>query len=96
MTKPRRTSRVPLNCEVEFRRQGDVRYPVDLLDFSPQGCCISPPVRVARGDSVWLRIPGMAAVQARVAWTERWKVGLEFEHPFHPAVFDDVARRLGG
>ena len=93
---PRRADRVPLNCEIEFRRHGDARYPVDLLDFSPEGCCISPPVRVEPGESVWLRIPGMEMLHAQVAWAEQWKVGLEFDKPFHPAVFDSVVKRLGG
>lgn len=96
MDDPRRATRVPLNCEIEFRRHADSRYPVELLNFSPEGCCISPPVRVEAGESVWLRIPGMDTIHAHVAWTEQWKVGLEFDTPFHPAVFDSVVKRLGG
>lgn len=96
MEQPRRANRVPLNCEIEFRRHADTRYPVDLIDFSPQGCCIAPPVRVDVGESVWLRIPGMETIHAKVAWTEQWKIGLEFDTPFHPAVFDNVVKRLGG
>jgi hypothetical protein len=96
MDHPTRPERVPLNCEIEFRRQGDARYPVDLLDLSAHGCCISPPVRVEPGENVWLRIPGMATIYAKVAWAEQWKVGLTFDTPFHPAVFENVARKLGG
>ncbi len=96
MEQPRRGERVPLNCEIEFRRHADARYRVDLLDFSPQGCCISPPVRVETGESVWLRLGGMEAIHAHVAWTEQWKVGLEFDKPFHPAVFDNIVKKLGG
>jgi len=96
MEQPRQTDRVPLNCEIEFRRHADARYPVDLLDFSPEGCCISPPVRVEAGERVWLRIPGMETLHAQVAWVDQWKVGLKFDKPFHPAVFDNVVKRLGG
>lgn len=96
MRKQRRDARVPLNCEIEFRRHADVRYPVDLLDFSAHGCCISPPVRVEPGESIWLRIAGIEAIHARVAWAERWKVGVEFDQPFHPAVFDSIVKKLGG
>ena len=52
MDQPRRAQRVPLTCEVEFRRHGDAHYRVDLLDFSPEGCCISPPIKVEPGESV--------------------------------------------
>ena len=96
MEKSPRGDRVSLNCEVEFRRHGDARYRVDLLDFSPQGCCISPPVKVEPGESIWLRIPDMEAIHAKVIWTDQWKVGIEFDKPFHPAVFDSVVKRLGG
>ena len=92
----RRAERVPLNCEVEFRRHADARYRVDLIDFSPQGCCIAPPVKVEPGESVWLRIPGMESIHAHVAWTEQWKAGVTFDKPFHPAVFDNVVAKLGG
>ena len=95
MDEVRRAERVPLNCEAEFRRHADARYSVELLDFSPEGCCIQPPVRVQPGESVWLRIPGMETIHASVAWTEEWKAGLKFDRPFHPAVFDSVAKRLG-
>ncbi|MEO6580138.1 MAG: PilZ domain-containing protein [Sphingomicrobium sp.] len=96
MDDARRSDRISLTCEIEFRRRGDARYRVDLLDFSPQGCCISPPVRLEPGESVWLRIPGMESIHAQVAWTEQWKVGVEFDKPFHPAVFENILARLGG
>ena len=96
MKQVRQGNRIPLKCEIEFRRHGDARYRVDLIDFSPHGCCISPPVRVDEGESIWLRIPGMEAIHAHVAWTEQWKVGVKFDKPFHPAVFDNVIAKLGG
>ena len=94
MNEPSRPFRVPLDCEVEFRRHADVRYRVDLIDFSPEGCCISPPVLVEVGERVWMRIPDMETIHAEVAWSEQWKVGLKFDKPFHPAVFENVVRRL--
>jgi hypothetical protein len=96
MTDTRKSERIPLNCEVEFKRHGDTRYRVDLLDFSPQGCCLSPPVRVEEGETISLRIPDMAAVHGRIAWVQDWKAGVEFDHPFHEAVFNLVVRRLEG
>ena len=94
MNETRRTNRVPLQCDVEFRRQGQPRFVVELLDFSPEGCCISPPVKVNVGDQVSLRIPDMEPVRGTIAWTREWKSGVEFDHPFHPAVFDLVVKKL--
>jgi hypothetical protein len=92
----RKSERIPLRCDVEFRRHAGNRYAVDLIDLSPEGCCISPPIRVEPGESVWLRIPDMEATHGSVAWVQEWKVGVTFDRAFHPAVFDDVVRRLGG
>lgn len=96
MTNLRRSDRVDLNCEVDFKRHGDARYRVELFDLSPQGCCLSPPIRLDKGDSVGLRIPGMEAVHGQVAWVHGWKAGIRFDQPFHQAVFDSVVKRLRG
>lgn len=94
MTDTRRSRRVPLKCEIEFRRHGGSRYMVDLIDLSPAGCCIAPPVKVETGQRVFLRIPGMEAIQAKVAWIEEWRVGVEFDRPIYEPVFDNVVQRL--
>ncbi len=94
MNETRRGERVNLQCDVEFRRQGDARYQVELIDFSPEGCCIAPPVRVEEGQNIWLRVPDMEAVIGKVVWVRDWRAGVKFDHPFHPAVFDMVVKRL--
>lgn len=96
LTDTRRTERVPLQCEVEFRRQGDGRYMVDLLDLSPEGCCIAPPVKVEAGQIIFLRLPGMEAIQGKVAWIEEWRVGVQFDRPIYGPVFDNLIARLKG
>lgn len=93
---PRQSDRVPLGCEIEFRRHGDTRYRVELIDLSPQGCQIAPPIRVQTDESVWLRVAGLEAIHASVCWAKEWRVGLEFDQPLHPAVFDMLVKRLGG
>ena len=95
-TEGRQSARVALNCEIDFKRHGDSRYRVDLFDLSLQGCCLSPPIRVDKGDTISLRIPDMAAIHGQVAWVRGWKAGVRFDQPFHQAVFDQLIRRLGG
>ncbi len=94
MNESRRGNRVPMTCDVEFRRHGDARYKVEVIDLSPEGCCISPPVRIEQGESVWLRLPGMEAIHAKVAWVRDWKAGIEFDRPFYPSVFELVVKKL--
>ncbi|MEP7315175.1 MAG: PilZ domain-containing protein [Sphingomicrobium sp.] len=94
MTEAQRPQRVPLSCEVSFRRHGDAAYRVDLIDFSREGCCISPPIRLEPGASIWLRIPDIEATHGVVVWVREWRVGVKFDHPFHPAVFDLIVEKL--
>lgn len=94
MPEKRRTDRVPLSCHVKFKRHGDSPYEVDLLDLSPSGCRIEPPVHVEEGEEVWLRIPKMEPVHGHVVWVKEWTAGVEFDRPFYPSVFETVVNRL--
>lgn len=93
--EPRQGNRVPLNCDVDFKRHGDSRYRVELFDLSPHGCCLSPPIRVDKGDTISLRLPDLAAIHGQIAWVHGWKAGVQFDQPFHPAVFSQIIGRLG-
>lgn len=43
---------------------------------------------------MWINIPGLEPLHGKVAWTEQWKVRVEFDKPFHPAVFETLVNRL--
>ena len=90
----RRAERVPLRADIDFRRTGEHRWRVNLLDFSPEGCRVDLPVRVKTGDNIWISLPGIEALQGRVCWVEEWVAGIEFDKPIHQAVFDMVHERM--
>jgi len=90
-----RPARVPMRSEAGFRRRGDARYSVNLINFSLRGCCVAPPIKVEEGERVLVRIAEIEAVHGRVAWTGALRAGVEFDRPFHSAVFDMVVGRLG-
>lgn len=92
--KPRRAERVPLRADVDFRRAGDHRYRVNILDFSPEGCRMELPVVVAPGDTIWISLPGLESVQAEICWVKEWTVGVEFTRPLYPSVFELVHDRM--
>ena len=48
------------------------------------------------GTDVWLRLPGLEACQAKVAWERGNHVGCAFERPLHPAVLEMIAKRARG
>jgi hypothetical protein len=92
--EPRRTERVQLRADIDFRRSGDHRYRVNILDLSPQGCRIELPVTVAPGDRIWISLPGIESIQAEVCWVKEWIIGVEFSRPLYPSVFEMVRDRM--
>lgn len=91
---PRRAERVPLRADIEFRRTGEHRWRVNILDFSPDGCRVDLPVRVVADDTVWISLPGIETIQGTVCWVREWEAGIEFANALHPAVFDMVRERM--
>lgn len=91
---PRRAERVPLRADIDFRRSGEHRWRVNILDFSPGGCRVELPVRVKPDDMIWISLPGLEAIQGTVCWVKEWTAGVEFINPLHPAVFDMVRERM--
>lgn len=90
----RRAERVSLRADIDFRRIGERRWRVNILDFSPQGCRVELPVRVTSEDKIWISLPGVEALQGRICWVKDWVAGVEFDRPIHPAVFDMVQERM--
>ena len=49
-------------------------------------------------ERVWLTLPGLEGWEARVAWSEAYRVGCKFMQPLHPAVLNIIlakARTIG-
>lgn len=91
---PRRAERVTLRADIEFRRTGEHRWRVDILDFSPEGCRVDLPVRVVVDDNVWISLPGIESIQGTVCWVKEWQAGIEFANPLYPAVFEMLRSRM--
>ena len=45
---------------------------------------------------VWVKIDGLQPLEAMVCWIRLFEVGLEFERPIHPAVFEMLVKQLQG
>ena len=91
---PRRAERVLLRADIEFRRTGEHRWRVNILDFSPKGCRMEVPVKVDPDDLVWISLPGIESIQGKVAWVREWEAGIEFANPLYPSVFDMLHERM--
>lgn len=98
MTQPtscRRTIRVSLNATVGLRRSMGPYCPAKLKDLSSHGCSVDLVDRVKLDEVLWVKFPGIEARQGMVCWESEYTCGIEFEMPFHPAVMDMLAAKLG-
>lgn len=87
----RRSVRAAAQC-----RRGTMRETVAVLDLSPGGARVRAMAPLRTGHAVWIRLPGIEPLEARVVWTRGFESGCEFAHPLHPAVFEAlVAGRIG-
>lgn len=86
-----RAERRPLDATVQCRR-GMLRAAAEVVDLSRTGCRLRTldPLRV--GHEVWIRLPMLEALPARVVWTRGFESGCAFVRPLHPAVFEIVSR----
>lgn len=90
----RRSNRVALDAEVALRRAGRTNYRVRVFDVSATGGQIEFVERPELDELVWIKFDGLEAIEARVAWIEGFKAGIEYSKPIHPAVFELLLGRL--
>lgn len=68
-----------------------LRADVSLLDISLHGCQISfgaEPMLV--GTAVFIRPADSCTLRSAVRWSNAFGMGLEFDHPLHPAVLEHL------
>lgn len=93
----RKAPRVDLWVEGPMLRQaGGTPIRVKLHDLSTHGFRTEWPYKLRRGERVWLRIAGLEALSALVAWERDYTIGCQFEAPIHPAVFARILENLKG
>ncbi len=91
---PRQAERASVSAEVKLRRIGQPNYSVRMFDLSPEGCRIEVIERPRVGEHLMIKFEGLEIIRAEVCWIEGFIVGLKFERPLHPAVFDLLVARL--
>ena len=92
--RPRKSARVGLSAEVILRRTGHGSYRVKIFDVSLHGCKAEFVERPELDERVWVKFDDLQSLEAMVCWIRGFEVGLEFERPIHPAVFEMLVSRL--
>lgn len=87
----RRSRRATIHVDATLRRREGKTALVDILDLSATGFRAETTGTFKPGTQVWLRLPGLEAILARIIWTENMRIGCAFDQPLHPAVVDRFA-----
>jgi hypothetical protein len=83
----RRALRKAVKMRAHLRDRGQTKFEIDVLDLSASGFRAETSFTLWPGTVVWLTLPGLAALEAVVAWRDKLKYGCAFAKPLHPAVF---------
>jgi hypothetical protein len=75
-----------------LRQRGAHAVTVQIVDLSTTGFRAATHLNMVPGADVWLKLPGLESLHARVVWMRGHLMGCEFMRPLHPAVLDMVAR----
>lgn len=84
----RREPRIELAADVGLRELGATGVGARLVNISSRGFMAETRALVASGSRIWLTLPGLPRVNARVVWARSGRIGGEFAEPIDPlAVF---------
>ncbi len=89
----RQAERTHVEMGAGLRQRGASGVTVRILDLSTHGFRASTHLDLQAGADVWLKLPGLEPLHAKVAWTSAHFVGCAFERPLHPAVLQMVVRK---
>jgi hypothetical protein len=92
----RKSERVSLEMGAGLRQRGGTGVAIQILDLSTDGFRATTHLALAKGNDVWLRLPGLEPYEARVMWAKGNFVGCAFSRPLHPAVLEMIVRKTGG
>ena len=88
------TDRAAISADVKLRLTGSKPIDARLLDLSTSGFRTEFVSRLHIGDHLWLILPGLAPLFAKVAWSDGVVTGCHFEKPLHVAVFERIVDTL--
>lgn len=97
----RRENRDPIKLDARLQVSNGGRFQVGVLDLSATGFRIETANSIPRGRLVYLTMPGVEPLQARIVWNNHDFYGCEFTRPLHGSVFRHLTglfskARLGG
>jgi hypothetical protein len=92
----RRVPRADVTLGAGLRQRGAHSVTIQIIDLSTEGFRAATHLDLFPGSDVWLKLPGIESLHARVVWMRGHMLGCQFVRALHPAVLDMVVRAAGG
>ena len=90
----RSAPRVKLHIPASMRPSGSSGFAVVVRDLSLSGIACEALTGMSAGTRVWLTLPGLVALQAKIVWNDGTMVGCEFDSLLNPAVHANILARF--
>lgn len=90
----RSAPRIRLKIPASMRPSGSPAFAVIVRDLSLSGVACEALTGMGPGTRIWLTLPGLAALQAKIVWNDGTLVGCEFDTLLNVAVMENVLARF--
>ena len=90
----RRSLRKGVVMQARVRDRG-TPFNLKVIDLSTTGFRGETVYRLPLGSRVYVTLPGLAPIEAKVMWRDPRFVGCAFANPLHPAIFDHIVAHRG-
>jgi hypothetical protein len=90
----RSAPRVKLQIPAMMRPSGSPGFSVIVKDLSLSGVACEAITGMSAGTRVWLTLPGLTALQAKIVWNDGTIVGCEFDSLLNKAVHENILARF--
>ncbi|MFS0735626.1 PilZ domain-containing protein [Sphingomonas sp. 1P06PA] len=85
-TDRRRSPRTMVRLAVQIGAEDAGGEPATLHDLSAEGFRMEADASFARGDAMWLRLPGQMPVQATIVWCNERMFGVAFKEALEASI----------
>lgn len=90
----RSAPRIRLNIPASMRPSGSPGFSVLVRDLSLSGVACEALTGMSAGTRIWLTLPGLAALPAKIIWNDGKMVGCAFDTLLNPAVMTNILARF--
>jgi PilZ domain len=89
----RKSDRQRVQIRAELLVSRGPRFTVSVNDLSRTGFRMETGNYIPENTIVYLSMPGMQSLQARVAWHDRVYYGCAFSQPLHESIFEHISKQ---